>query len=237
MKKPILLFPLFFMATLFSADSEDLKPGEYIANGGGGTLTIKKEKGKTLFEINTVGANFHTCGLSGEIKNNQARLEAMEKECVVTFTKKAKDIDVAQSGEECRYYCGARAAFEGLYVEPAPGCSEAARTKTRKRFKELYDKKEYEDALKDLAPLLKNCARTVGWIETGWIKNDVAITQYKLGDLKGCKQTLNSFAAEAAQSDDEIRNNYPPSDGDTWLPVVKAARYNLGLCSKAPKKK
>lgn len=237
MKKIIFLFLVIFVATLFPADSEGLKAGEFIADGGGGTLVIKREKGKTLFEINTIGANFHTCGLSGEIKNNQARLEAMEKECVVTFTKKDKDIDVAQSGEECRHYCGARAAFEGLYLEPAHGCSEAARTKTRKRFKELYDKKEYEEALKYLAPILKTCARTLGWIETGWIKNDVALTQYKLGDLAGCKQTLGSFAAEVAQTDDEIRNNYPPSDADTWLPVVKAARYNLGLCSKKAKKK
>ncbi|MBX3721260.1 MAG: hypothetical protein KF713_05415 [Turneriella sp.] len=237
MKKTIFLFPLFFLPTLFSADSESIQPGEYIADGGGGTLTVRKEKGKTLFEINTIGANFHTCGLSGEVKNNRARLEAMDKECVVTFTKKGRDVDVAQSGEECRYYCGARAAFEGLYLEPAAGCSEAARAKTRKRFKELYDKKNYADALKDLAPLLKTCARTLGWIETGWIKNDIAITQYKLGDHTGCRQTLSSFASEAAQSDDEVRNNYPPSDAETWLPVVKAARYNLGLCSKAQKKK
>lgn len=230
MKKILLLF-VFSFAAIFAADPEGFKPGEYILDGGSGNLTIKKNNQKILFEITTVGGNFHTCGLSGEIKKHQARLEAMDKECVVTFTQKGKDIDVSQSGEECRYYCGARAAFEGLYLEPAAGCDGKSYKKARADFKKRYDKKEYEDALKGLNALFKACNRTIDWIETGWVKNDIAITQYHLGDSAGCRATLKSFQAEAAQSDDEIRNNYPPSDGDAWLPALKAARHNLKLCS------
>lgn len=236
MKK--LLLPLVFSLTaIFPSDSEGYKPGEYIMDGGSGNLTIKKNNQKILFEITTVGANFHTCGLSGEIKKNQARLEAMDKECVVTFTQKGRDIDVSQSGEECRYYCGARAVFEGLYLEPAAGCDGKSYKRARENFKKRYDKKEYDDALKGLTGLFNACKRTMDWIETGWVKNDIAITQYHLGDSAGCRATLKSFETEAAQSDDEIRNNYPPSDGDAWLPVAKAARHNLKLCSGKAKAK
>jgi hypothetical protein len=45
-------------------------------------------------------------------------------------------------------------------------------------------------------------------------------------------KTLAPLQEDAAMSDDEIRDNYPPSDADAWLPIVKAARFNLGLCRK-----
>ncbi len=238
-KKILLIYGLLFAMTFPANSGEGLRPGEYIPEGGWGNLNIKTTRGKMLFEITSVGSNFHTCGLSGEIKNNQARLEAAdkEKECIVTFTKKGKDIEVIQSGPECSYYCGARAVFEGLYLQPAGGCDTLSRTKTRKRFKDLYDKKEYTGALSTLSELFNVCSKTFDWIETGWIKNDIAITQYKLGDSAACRATLKTLETEAALSDDEIKNNYPPSDADVWLAVVRAARFNLKLCSaKHPKK-
>jgi hypothetical protein len=228
----LIVLSLVFTLPVSSGDS--YKPGEYIPEGGWGTLTIKVAAGKTHFEITAVGGNFHTCGLSGEIKNGQAKLEALDKACIVTFTKRGSHIDVTQSGEECLYYCGARAAFEGLYLEPPAGCDRQTKAKTRASFKRMYEKKEYKPALDLLSGLFRSCGKGIDWIETGWIKNDIAITQYKLGDSAACKATLSSFAEEAKLSDDEIRDRYPPSDAEVWLPVAKAAKFNLKLCSGKP---
>ncbi len=45
-----------------------------------------------------------------------------------------------------------------------------------------------------------------------------------------CRATLAPLAADAARSDEAIRNDYPPSDADAYLSVLKATRTNLKLC-------
>lgn len=88
-----------------------------------------------------------------------------------------------------------------------------------------------------LEPAFNNCAKTLDWLETGWIRNDLAITQYRLGDSAGCLRTLEPLAKDAAKSDAQIRDEMvAPTDVENWLPVVKAARTNLKLCAGAQKK-
>jgi hypothetical protein len=219
-----------------------LAPGEYITEKGWGTLTLRQGGGRLSFVIEAVGANGHSCSLEGEVVKGRATLETDEETgpCRVSFKPLAegaeggKGIEVAsEEGEACRYFCGMRADFQGFYLVPPPGCAPAARETARTEFKRLYDKKAYPQALAKLEPVLKSCARMVGWIEEGWIRNDLAITLLKTGDLAGCRRLLEPLAADAARTDEELREEYPPSDADNYLPVVKAARTNLKLC-KAP---
>lgn len=215
------------------AQEKQFQPGEYITEGGWGFFSIKHEQqGKLAFAILSIGGNAHTCSLEGQIHNGRATLKTGEKAkpCVVSFVPKGDDIHVTTSGWECQYFCGARAGFEGLYLKPAQGCGKVALQKTRNEFKRLYDKKAYAQARLKLESVLKDCARTLNWLEIGWIRNDLAITQYKLGDLEGCRRTLQPLAADAVKTEEELRDEYPPVDADNYIPIVDAARTNLKLC-------
>lgn len=232
------LFSVFVLAGCLLAPAEAqttaLKPGDYITERGWGNLELKAGKGGTLkFSIQTVGANFHTCDVEGELNNGRATLEALEKDapCVVTMTATPKGIEVKSSDSgTCRYYCGARAHFEGLYIAPPPECAGKAVAASRKSFKQLYDGKKFADARAKLEPVLQKCSMLLNWLEDGRIRNDLAVTLHKLNDLAGCRAVLAPLAEDAASTDDQIREGYPPSDAESYLPIVKATRTNLKLC-------
>ncbi|MCE1225589.1 MAG: hypothetical protein LWW87_03770 [Geobacteraceae bacterium] len=216
-----------------------LKPGSYTTDQGWGNLTISRNKnGALTFQIFAIGANAHTCDLNGTITNNKAILEAQEKDqpCIVSFSPKGNDITVSDNDGACRYYCGARAGFTGTYHLPPPACTNQAVKKNRTEFKQLYDRKAYSQARTKLEPLLKNCSYLLHWTEEEWIRNDLALAQYKTGDAAACLQTLQPLAEDAAKTDAELRDNYPPSDADVKVPIIAAARTNLNLCKKAAAK-
>ena len=224
-----------------SAAEPLLQTGDYVTERGWGTLVIKRGNGGALnFKLEAMGANAHSCGLRGEIRNGRAKLDGMDKDkpCVVTFTDKAEGIAVdSVDAPLCRYYCGMRASFEGLYMKAASGCTPAVLRATRKEFKALYERKDFSAARAQLEPALNHCAKTLDWLETGWMRNDLAITQFRLGDRAACLRTLEPLAKGAAKSDAQIRDEMvAPTDIENWLPVVKAARTNLKLCAeKAPR--
>jgi hypothetical protein len=234
----IVCMMLMIVFTQGNAGDIQLQSGRYIREGGGGSLIIKQKKdGALSFVIETVGANGHTCGLEGNILSGRATLESFEagKPCIVNFLPKGGGVNVTVNDSECQYYCGVRATFAGMYLVPVQGCDPLEIRKTRNEFKKLYDKKTYDQARTKLEKILRDCVNTLDWLETGWIRNDLAITQYKLNDLKGCQRTLQPLAADAARTDEDVRNDYPPSDADMYLPVVRAARTNLKLCTSGTK--
>jgi hypothetical protein len=229
-----LLLVIAIPAAVFSQQAAP-PPGEYITENGWGNLIIKSGRaGTSGFAIMSIGANAHTCDLEGEIRNGRAVLEADQKNvkpCIVTFRQKGNDVDVAVATfDECRGYCGARAGFDGLYMKPAKGCESDSIRKSRAAFKRLYDKKAYAEARTELKPVLDGCKKTLYWIEEGRIRNDLAITEYRLGNTAACRQILESLADDAAKTDEDLRGNYPPSDAESYMPVIKAARTNLKLC-------
>lgn len=214
---------------------QELKPGSYTTDQGWGSLTISRDKnGAFTFQIFAIGANAHTCDLNGTITNNKAVLEAQEKDqpCIVSFSPKGSDITVSDNDGTCRYYCGARAGFTGTYHLPPPACTNKAVQKTRATFKQLYDRKDYQQARLQLEPLLKNCGHLLHWTEEEWIRNDLALAQYKAGDAAACLQTLQPLAEDTAKTDAELRDSYPPSDADVKVSIIAAARTNLNLCKK-----
>jgi hypothetical protein len=113
----------------------------------------------------------------------------------------------------------------------ARACTLGALKKTREAFKVQYDRKDFAAARAALEPVVKACGRTLDRFEGGWIRNDLAITQYRLGDLAGCTQTLAPLSTDARKSDQHIRNDYGQMDAEKYLPVIKATRTNLKLCS------
>lgn len=208
------------------------KPGEYLAERGWGWLIIKPGRdGRPAFDLEALGSNMHRCSLNGTIDKGRAVLEGEEKDkpCLVNFSARGQDIEVKSNGA-CRMYCGMRAGFEGIYHLPSPGCERAQMRRTRDEFKKLYDRKAYAEARARLEPLLDACAKTLWFLDEGWIRNDLAITLHRLGDQAGCRRVLAKYVEEAALSDAEVERSYPPSDGEAYLPIIKAARTNLGFC-------
>lgn len=218
-----------------AAQAAEPAAGRYITERGWGRLAITKTPaGKLGFRIGAIGANAHSCEVEGEIRGGKAVLAAEEKgarPCTIRFTPKAQGaVEVEHDGGECRAFCGARADFAGTYLTPAAGCDDAERGRTRKQFKQLYDARSYPQALATLAPLLQACGPTLDWLETGRIRNDLAVTQHKLGDLAGCLQTLAPLAEDARRTDEQIRSDFPPTDAESYAPIVRATRTNLRLC-------
>jgi hypothetical protein len=198
-----------------------------------GNLVVTGQPGALKFKIDAFGANGHTCSLDGDIHDDQAKLDGDDEPCIVKFDASTKGIDV-HGNDACRTYCGMRAHFDGMYFKPAPGCASDDRSHTRDAFKSIYAKKDYTAARAKLEPVLTHCAQLLSWLEAASLRNDMAVTLYHLHDRSACLSVLQPLAADAAKTDDAIRENYPPTDADDYLPLVKAARTNLKLCTALP---
>jgi len=133
-----------------------------------------------------------------------------------------------------RFVQGAPAARNtaiGLRRAAGPGdAARAARRRAHARGQPEHHAQHEAAALTTLAPVLTECDKTLDWISKGWMRNDLALTQYKLGDRAACLQTLAPLAESAGKSDEKIQEEYPPADAEIYLPVVRATRTNLKLC-------
>lgn len=224
-----------FAALLSAGAHAQIRPGEYVGPGGRGTLRIAPDKGDALrFQLHVVGSNFHTCELSGVIRNGEARMEDSADDklpCIVTFKPQKDGLAVdSKYGRACSTYCGARASFDATYALPPAGCAPSQVRRTRDQFKATYDQKRFAEARAMLAPLLEKCSATLSDYDEGWVRNDLAITQYRAGDAAACRATLQAWLPLAQKPDAVIKDDYPPSDAEEMLRIVRATRANLRLC-------
>jgi hypothetical protein len=221
------LLLLLGLAVSTTSNAQSPAPGSYLAEGGGGTLRIHPNQ---TFDLDTVGGNAHMCGLSGQLTGMRSALA--DSQCVVTFSKKGRDLLVSTNGDaSCRDFCGMRAGFEGLYIRPSSDCTISAVARTRKEFKLQYDHKQYSAAVQTLQPVLTQCARVLNWQDEHWIRNDLALAQLRSGDAAACRKTLEPLHELADMSDDDIRSRPEPAYTDTWLAIAKATRTNRKLCA------
>lgn len=218
---------LLFGVNLSLAQFNTPNSGEYvISEGAWGTLHVQAGK---KFQIETFGGNAHSCTLSGVISNGKSKIE--DSACEVTFKNDGKNVKVATNeSSDCRMFCGMRAGFEGLYRKPEPLCMSGAIENSKRVFKKHYLAKNYPAAFDTLNPIATECKQFFNWIESAWVLNDLALTQFKLGNRAACVNTLQPLAKDAAMSDAQIKESYPPTDADNYLPVVHATRTNLKLC-------
>lgn len=219
----------------FAAQAQSINPGSYLAEGGWGSLEIKPGKaGKFPFVLDTLGSNFHMCNAEGEISGTQAVLpdgDAEGKHCVLQFSWKNGAVTVS-TNDQCRYYCGARASLDGEYFSAPSACTGNRPRTARKQFKALYDQKKYPQAAEKLQVVLQQCDKFLGKFEAGWLRNDLALAQFKMQLPEQCLQTLQPLREEAGKTDEQITEHYAPAEIETYLPIVKATRTNLKLCSK-----
>lgn len=237
---------LLLSVRIEAATPVPVQPGEYVTEGGWGTLTVKRGKeGAMSFSIEALAGNGHSCSLDGTIRDGVARLPALDegKPCVVEFRAKTigtggklLGIEVQERSEPqlCRYFCGARADFNGAYLTPPRGCRPSTIKDSRRAFIEAYQRKEYARAESWLAPLMVNCAQVIEPLSTYNIRNDLAITYYHLGERAACLRMLGPMSAILNASVAKIQGDYPPTDADNLLAVRKAGLTNRALCESLP---
>lgn len=208
--------------------------GEYLAPRGGGTLAVKVAGRRTTFRIDAVAENLNTCTLEGAIEGGIARLEGADgpRACVVKFTPVAGGIEVAETSANraCEFHCGLNAGFEGTYRLPAPQCRDSAVAAARREFKRRYDARDWAGAREKLEPVFLACSDFWDWVDEARVRNDLAVTMHKLGEVARCRLLLDPLAAHARTRDEELRAQLPPMVVDAYLPVVRATRTNLRLC-------
>jgi hypothetical protein len=123
-----------------------------------------------------------------------------------------------------------RAQFEGTYVLPPASCASSQVRRTRDQFKGLYDKKLYADARAILSPVVEKCSTLFSDYDDAWVRNDLAIAQFRAGDAKSCRETLLRWVDLAHRPDAQINESYPPSDAQEMLRIARATRYHMKLC-------
>ena len=236
MKRRVFTFAICSVAAFTSLSAHaQIKPGEYVSGGGYGVLRITPDKGDALrFQLNMRGANFHTCELSGIIRNGEARLEDSSDPklpCIVTFKLEKNGIAVDSKHERaCSTYCGARAHFEASYALPPANCAPSHVRQARDRSKATYDKKLFAEARAILTPIAGQCSNWLTALDSAWVDNDLAITQYRAGDSVACRASLKPWLELARTPDKTIEGDYPPSDAAEMLRIAQATRVNMKLC-------
>jgi hypothetical protein len=201
----------------------------YFAEGAFGTLAISPVvDGVSHFELSAGGYTDHTCNMEGDLRKGVARVEAPDRSvCVVTFKRTDRAIAVSiKTPEACTQFCDPRVDFEPIYRKRPVGCDGHSVAATRSRFKGLYDRKAYEKAVGLLRPVLVRCDKTIDYENEMWVRNDLAVAYYKMGDKSACLSALKPM--EDAREEDAR-----PSNTSWLLPIIKAARTNLKLCGAA----
>lgn len=215
-----------------------LSPGLYITDGGWGQLKLQAQGGNLAFKIDTVGANAHVCEVEGVLKGQNISMTlpldgAPGPACELRLQPLGTRVTVSHNGvQACLSYCGARARFDGDYFIVPQGCAPAEQNGRRQRFRVLFDSQNYVDALKEIQTLLTQCGKQLGSPLIDWVRNDLALTQYKLGDKAACLTTLKTVTVFGL-SNDAVRDKYPPTEAENLLGVARATRTNLRLCSAA----
>lgn len=211
--------------------------GTYAIEGGWGRLVIGTDiaKGIQTFSLDTENAG-SGCTFSGRLNRGGGAVVYegdAPSQCSLNLTSTPKGLGVSTSTkDQCREYCGSNGSFEGDYNYVPAICAQPAMGETRREFKKLYDEKKYTQAETTLAPVYRECLSTVGMIDEGGLRNDYALTQYKLNDKAGCLETLSKYRHDAARADDAITQDMSPAVVDDYLSVIHAARTNIALCVK-----
>lgn len=226
-------FAAGFTALAIAAQAAPPVPaGTYLLEQGEGTLKVKTNQ---TFSIDTLGTNAHTCNFTGKISDEPIQVE--DSACYLSFTLQGANILVSAQNryvtkEElgCSSFCGYRASFDGGLFYSLPNCTPDAVSKVRQEFKAQYDRKDYVTAKRTLSKLLSRCERILHWSDLDWVRNDMALAQYKTGDKAACLQTLQPLTNIASITTSELPESYPPFEAELILPIAKATRTNLKLC-------
>jgi len=219
---------------------QSLPPGQYLTQGGWGTLNIMAPShGAQDFSLRSLGAAGQACAMRGRIESTvegtireaRARLEKAGETCVLDVAPTGNGVQLrTRTPQACAAFCGDTAEFAGDYLKPRAGCSRAAVRRRRDAFIGLYRQGEYARAREALAPVLADCGPVLFYAVEADVRNDLAVTLYHLGEHRGCRAVLAPMREIAESSDAQLRTGFPPFDPARHLRIARQTRHNLRLC-------
>ena len=238
-----ILFIALIIATTTSLAAEKSKIllGQYVRDGGSGSLTVRKGKqNRLVFEIFSIGSNCHSCEVSGVISGNVGHADnGPDSKCQISFSASHPVLSIKPTTEEeCRNFCGARAGFDGTYRMPPSACTFGGRKAQKDQFIHLYRARRFDQASDALQNLIAKCRSFMSWIEIDQIRNDLALAQYHNREPQQCLATLNDTLAAKVKDEEELMYGngdvfLPPCDFDNYIEVAKSTWFNKALCTKA----
>ena len=217
-------------------------PGEYVLSGDSGRLKVEQRSGQKIFSIDSVGANCHTCGLSGRVVGTNAETTDdgptnKSMVCHIRMTSSGDGTEVAvepQADVACRQYCGARATFDGIYLKPKAICTEKGKRNARDIFIRHYRAKQFPQAVEALRPVLEQCGDFFSWMEIDRVRNDLSLAYFHMGQTEQCIDTLRKTWAYSFADEEALRDGLPPCDFYNYGPTAKATWHNMRLCGGKP---
>lgn len=240
MRLTALLLTLLLLAIPAHATEAEPEPAStievqtFVSEGGWGTLVIDSDN---TFSLSAMGANAHTCSLEGTYQP-QARagmvsaegLGPEESPCVLSIAPVEGGLDVSAMPESdsCRSYCGVRADFTGIYYSVTAACDPLALGRLADQILELEQTEQAVQAQAQSA--LAECGRTLRADVKDQLTAGLAKQLFLAGNSAACKNTLAPLAELLAMSEQEIREGYPPYDGDTVLDQQAKVRAVAQLC-------
>ena len=207
--------------------------GLYYNESGSATLAVARSDSAAalVFYIKSMSPNGHQCSVSGEIRNNQA---ISEEKCVIDFEKLSDRISVNapdEFGEACRSHCGAgNTTFSDDFYLETPYCAKA--DSIRAEFSRHYKTAQYPKAEGLLVELLGRCGQFMDWRTEASIRNDLAITEFRLKNSESCLKALEPLKGDFIDDHDisEMSFRYPYMDEDLVAETMKTTRFNWKKC-------
>jgi len=209
--------------------------GSYATERGVSTVEVTRQPdGRMVFRLISSAPEAQTCLMQGELKGRAVSVPTGEgqKPCEMRVTKTGSGFKLEEpgSGNVCRQFCGPRAEFAGTYLKVKPACLPAAIHKEQELARVQIENKAFVSARDRLRVLARDCQRTMDpWTESR-LRNDFATAQLKLGDLAGCRQTLEPLKEFAARNNANIRMSYPQAEADMLVEILTVTRDLLEQC-------
>lgn len=233
------IFVLLLMTLSVANTGPSIPQGEYVYEGGRGTLRVEGEPNKgQVFVIKTLGDKAQRCSLEGTLRGMEGQVGDRKSPdlCTVELEPESGGVQISAITEEtCRALCGPTASFEGRYVKPVPECGPVPLKSARAEAKVKSTAKEYGSAKALLSRLVDRCETVIDPFELMWIRNDLAVAQHHDGDDAGCIATLKALLALLAPDGEtpEERGVGDPAYSQMVQQLAQATRANLTLCREA----
>lgn len=214
--------------------AEIVPPGDYTTERAWGSMEVGPVDGhgKQKFRIESIGGNGHLCGLEGDIIGRKATSDA---DCRIEFRVRPGEVAVdvlPGSEQQCREHCGMRAWFDGSYYPKIPFCQ--METAVRDDFLRLYQAGNFLKARDTLRDLLKRCGKFLTRYADAEVRNDLAITEFRLGNSAACLRTLEPLKAIFVDDPDKTGAAFALVD-ESWADeMLKTTRFNWRRCGGTP---
>jgi hypothetical protein len=208
--------------------------GLYSTERGWGSIEVTRAGDRQSFKLITAGNEAQACLMKGDLIGRTAKLPTGDGKriCELRFTRAGSGfkLEEVSKNNQCREFCGPDAQFAGQYYRITAACQADHIQKEQDKSRVLLENKAFVSARDRLRPILRDCGKTLDpWTEAR-LRNDLAVVQQRLGDVRACRETLSPLVEHAEKSDANIRRAYPQAEADMIIDILALTRILLDQC-------